>query len=190
MVKSNKKQNLFLYIFKNILTCCLILVSFIYLLFCNVETYASSNNLNIKIEKSNIYNLIYDVCDKNGNKVPNVDFIIKDKNTGEIISTSKTDKDSILIFENIPFGDYIIYPKKDSGWFGEKEVILNDKYLDENHDYEKYIVYRNRDSVSSNKPAKTSDSSNLNIYILSIISSLLAITLIIIFNYNSKHNKK
>lgn len=92
-------------------------------------TYADS--LVIIAEESVVGNLIYKVLDKNGNTfIDGTEFELLDSNFNVIGKT--TSNGSIVVFANVPFGDYYLRVILPNGHFIFKVTIDKD-YLDTQH---------------------------------------------------------
>lgn len=172
------------------IVCCFVLL-FLLNLFNISPIHALSNTSDVLIDakESKVVNLIYHVVDENGQNYPYpIEFNLIDKDSGNVIKTESTN-DSILIFSNINFGNYIIAPASNSYW-GKMYVKANADYINTQHIIKRYVIFTNKTNFKDQidlgngqtkfieKTVKTGDDKNVTAYIISSIFSLIGFTYI------------
>ena len=106
-----------------------------------INVRANTSEITIKAEPSTVVNLNYHVISEKELE-PNTVFILKDKETNEILRKVTMDEFDELFFSNVPFGEYIVTPLSDE-WYGDLYVDANQSnYLDFQHIIKDYEIFK------------------------------------------------
>ena len=147
----------------------------------NIFALSNESKIDIDVKESNVVNLIYKVVDQNNNLIESgVGFDLVDRKTNKIITTKEIENihgdnynGPLLIFDNIPFGSYVISPSNNQtyenyeenygqyGSFkGDMYVDTDKNYIDKQHLLKDYVVFVKNESNYREKNVDQRDLGN------------------------------
>lgn len=125
--------------------------------------------VNISVEESKVSNLIYEI-EKNGVPCIKHDTIFYLKNSEGVIIAKTKSEGSIIVFENIPFGNYII--ESDDMAFSFN-ISVNKEYLDSQHIVKIIDIGKEDEELESNNvnnlPSTGIESNTISIAFITIM---------------------
>lgn len=129
----------------------------------NIFALSNESKIDIDVKESNVVNLIYKVVDQNNNLIESgVGFDLVDRKTNKIITTKEIENihgdnynGPLLIFDNIPFGSYVISPSNNQTYEnkdkidnlkGDMYIDTGKNYIDKQHVVKNYVVFVKNES--------------------------------------------